>query len=158
LVYGDRRGPDPYVVQAGARELLGERLDERDRRTRDDGHEAVCEVAVVHRVVDVIRSGRRRQVAFQRGVDDEVRTLRTLEGGHAVAAASPQAGERDHVGRRIRPSHRCASVAWYTRIASTVPVTSCTRTPQTPAITARTVVAIVAASRSCTGRGVPSGP
>ena len=50
-----------------------------------------------------------------------------------------------------------ALVACHTRIASTVEATSCTRTPQTPASTASTVVARVAASRWSTGRGVPSG-
>ena len=56
----------------------------------DDGDQPVGEFAVVHRLGDVVRRGRRCEVEFQRDVDDEVLPVGALEVEHAVATVRPQ--------------------------------------------------------------------
>ena len=114
---------------------------------------SIRKFAVVDGIGHVVAARGGREVDLQDHVDDELLAGVALEVEDAVIAASREAGERDAVGHR-----RALVAAPRRRIASDLRRrTSCTRTPQTPASTASTVVASVAASRWSTGRGVPSG-
>ena len=152
--------PTPSGASATSAIRDGQRLDQVDGFTRDDGVHLLGEVAVVHGVGEVVRRGRRAGVDVQDDVDDELLPLAALEVEDAVETLGAQTDQLDPVreGGVGRRGHVAAPLvqARATRTASRVGGTSCTRTAQTPAAAASALVAAVAASRSG-GRDGPVG-
>src|SRR6478609_7478286 len=154
LVNGDPSPFNTIVQEADVRDPLGEGLDQVDRILLHGGFHRGHETSVVDRVLQVVAGGSGGGVDAEHEVDDEDLALALLELEHPVVAVALDAQHRELVGHASSPvgwpvtCPRTLSASWAAR-------TSCTRRPHTPCWASSTVSAVLACSRSPTGRGVP---
>ena len=95
LVHGDFDAGDGFDVKNAIGDALGERFDQVDVFTFDDGHDVFGDTAVVNGVAQGIALAGFGEVEEQRDVHDEGLGAFLLEVEHAVCAAGTHAGEDD---------------------------------------------------------------
>ena len=152
------------VCQAGGGQPVGQRLDQRHWLPADDRGQPVGERPVV---------SRQRQVVGCRGrpgVEPRARRRRRSPGRSRRSCSSTpwlprtrspsdaRSGPGSSSDRARRASSRRPRRGPRPAPRPALPGTSCTRTHQAPAATARAVSAMVASSLPANGRGSPSGP